>query len=250
MLEERNVKATCFFLGYTAQRHPHLIKRAAAAGHEVASHGYHHELVYKAGRMKFLEDAKASKALLEDLLGGEVKGYRAAGFSVTRETPWFFDALIEAGYRYDSSVFPGPRQHGGMAYPHSNPHWVRASSGAIFEIPISLFSLFGRKVCFSGGGYLRLLPYWLIRSLARQVMRSGDPVTFYVHPRDFDVEQPRIRMGPLRAFKSYVGLRSTERKVRALLGDFQFARYDEYLARSGAAGSTASMLSAQAVFGT
>lgn len=229
IFSEAGVHATCFFLGYVAKRYPHLVKRATDLGHEIASHGFNHELAYQSSPERFLEDALTSRQLLEDLSGKKVTGYRAAGFSITKETPWFFDKVIEAGYQYDSSVFPGRRQHGGLKYPCDGPHLVRCEAGLLTEIPISLYSVLGLRFCFSGGGYLRLFPYWLIRHLVALTMMQGKPVTFYTHPRDIDPDQPRIPMGRVRSFKSYVRLRSTEGKIRKLAREFALKPYAIYL---------------------
>jgi polysaccharide deacetylase family protein (PEP-CTERM system associated) len=229
VFSEAGVQATCFFLGYVAKRYPHLVKRAADLGHEIASHGFNHELAYQSSPEEFLEDALTSRQLLEDLSAKKVTGYRAAGFSVTKETPWFFDKVVEAGYEYDSSVFPGSRQHGGLEYPCNGPHLVRCDAGILAEIPISLYSVLGLRFCFSGGGYLRLFPYRLIRSLVVRTMNQGNPVTFYTHPRDIDPDQPRIKMGLVRSFKSYIGLNSTEQKIRRLAREFVLKPYGAYL---------------------
>ena len=153
LFSEGNVRVTCFFLGWIAERFPHLVKEAAARGHEIASHGYGHHLVYEQSREGFYDDVRHARLLLEDITGGPVVGYRAPGFSTTDETPWFFDALAEAGYQYDSSVFPAPRSHGGMPEGRRDPHRV---NDALLEFPISVAEMMGQPVCFFGGGYLRL----------------------------------------------------------------------------------------------
>src|SRR5271156_1369877 len=127
IVDERNVRVTCFFLGWVAERFPHLVREAKARGHEIASHGYSHGLIYQMTPKKFLDDASKAKRILEDVSGSPVLGYRSSGFSVTKETPWFFEKLMEAGYRYDSSVFPAPRGHGGMATSQYAPYRVSAA---------------------------------------------------------------------------------------------------------------------------
>jgi len=224
---EKNVQVTCFFLGWVAERFPHLVKEAAARGHEVASHGYEHRLVYEQSRHEFYEDVRHARLRLEDISGVQVAGYRAPGFSTTAETPWFFDVLAEAGYQYDSSVFPAARGHGGMPQGRREPY--RVSEGQLLEFPITVADLMGKPMCFFGGGYLRLFPYWLIRRMAHQVLSEGRPVVFYVHPREIDPAHPRLPMGRKRQFKSYVNLETTEVKLRRILQDFPVTTFKNAL---------------------
>jgi polysaccharide deacetylase family protein (PEP-CTERM system associated) len=228
LFSENNVQVTCFFLGWVAERFPHLVKQAAGRGHEIASHGYGHRLVYQLSRTEFYEDVRGARLLLEDISGVEVVGYRAPGFSTTDETPWFFDALIEAGYQYDSSVFPAQRGHGGMPQGRREPHRI-ADHDALLEFPITVANLLGKPTCFFGGGYLRLFPYWLIHKMALQVLAEGRPVVFYVHPREIDPAHPRLPMGRIRRFKSYVNLETTETKLRRVFRDFPVTTFRSVL---------------------
>lgn len=230
LFEERKVRVTCFFLGWVARRFPALVRLAAGAGHEIASHGLAHQLAYRMTAAEFQEDAARAKQIIEDAAGAPVRGYRAAGFSVTGETPWFFDALVQAGYEYDSSVFPGARGHGGLEGAPFAPYAVATAHGNLVEFPITLTKLASVPVCLFGGGYLRLAAWPLIRRGANRVLREGRPVVFYIHPREIDPEQPRIEMGYRRRFKSYVNLRSTEGKVRKILSEFEFAPFRDLLA--------------------
>jgi polysaccharide deacetylase family protein (PEP-CTERM system associated) len=214
---EKNVQVTCFFLGWIAERFPHLVKEASARGHEVASHGYGHRLVYEQNREEFYSDVYRARLLLEDISGEAVVGYRAPGFSTTEQTPWFFDSLAEAGYQYDSSVFPAAHGHGGMREGRRDPHRI---TDGLLEFPITVADLMGKPMCFFGGGYLRLFPYWLIRRMSKQVLAEGRPVVFYIHPREIDPQHPRLPMSRKRQFKSYVNLETTETKVRRILQDF------------------------------
>jgi polysaccharide deacetylase family protein (PEP-CTERM system associated) len=219
IFSEENVQVTCFILGWVGERYPQLVKEAAARGHEIASHGYGHRLVYEQGREDFYNDVRRARLLLEDVAGAPVVGYRAPGFSTTEQTPWFFDVLTEAGYEYDSSVFPAARGHGGMRDGRRDPHRI-GNDGGILELPISVADLMGKTMCFFGGGYLRLFPYWLISKMARQVLAAGRPVVFYVHPREIDPAHPRLAMSRVRRFKSYVNLETTESKIRHILREF------------------------------
>jgi polysaccharide deacetylase family protein (PEP-CTERM system associated) len=230
ILSEHRARATCFFLGYVARRYPGLVREARTRGHEIASHGYAHRLVYTLTPAEFGEDARQARRVLEDAGGVAVRGYRCAGFSLTERETWFFDELAAAGYTYDSSVFPAARGHGGMAGGSRRPHLVSSPKGGIFELPISVTPVLGRPLYFFGGGYLRLFPYGVVRAMARRVLREGRPVIFYVHPREIDPGHPRLAMSATRRFRSYVNLATTERKVRQILADFPGPTFSEYVA--------------------
>lgn len=222
LLSEFDVKATCFFLGSIARRFPRLLHEAAALGHDIASHGNSHQIICSISRAKFREDIRAAKAAIEDVTGRSIHGYRAPGFSITQETSWAFEEIIEAGYSFDSSVFPGRHGHGGIPKAPRYPYVIRTAAGRLMEFPVSITDTpFGPQCCF-GGGYLRLFPVWLIQLMARRVRTEGRGVVWYIHPRDIDPDQPRLRMSLKRRFKSYVNLQSTARKLEAILrgGDF------------------------------
>jgi polysaccharide deacetylase family protein (PEP-CTERM system associated) len=181
---------------------------------------------------EFYDDALRARLLLEDTAGCAVYGYRCPGFSTTMETPWFFKTLAAAGYRYDSSVFPAKRAHGGMPHAARLPHIVEAGQHTkLLEFPISIAELCGKSMCFFGGGYLRLFPYWLIRRMTNQVLNSGRPVVFYVHPREIDPHHPRLAMNICRRFKCYVNLGTTETKIRHILDDFAVTTFRNFLLR-------------------
>ncbi|HVB55749.1 MAG TPA: XrtA system polysaccharide deacetylase [Candidatus Acidoferrales bacterium] len=232
LLDEGGAQATCFFLGWVADKFPGLLREAARRGHEIASHSYSHRLVYQMSPQDFYDDAVRSKKTLEDIGGRAVLGYRASGFSVTEKTPWFFDKLVEAGYRYDSSVFPAPRGHGGMQDGCLSPYRVDSSLGRLIEFPVSVERILGRPVCFFGGGYLRVFPYWIIRNMTNQVLRRGRPVIFYVHPREIDPNHPRLPMTSARRFKSYVNLRTTEQKIRHLISEYPMSSFESFLTKN------------------
>lgn len=229
---ENDVHVTCFVLGWIAQKFPHLVKEAKRRGHEVASHGYSHKLVYEMSAQEFFQDAVKSKRLLEDITGQPVLGYRSSGFSVTQDTPWFFEKLIEAGYRYDSSVFPGPRVHGGLTTDRYAPYYMANGHSGLIEFPITVTNVFGRPTCFFGGGYLRLFPYFLIKRMSSKVLGEGRPVVFYVHPRETDPNHPRLPMSLRRRFLSYVNLATTEAKVRQLVREFELTTFERFIAEN------------------
>lgn len=221
LMGEAGVRGTFFTLGWVAERFPGLVREVAAAGHEIASHGHEHLLAYEVGREAFGADARRSKDVLEQVTGAEVLGYRAGGFSITSETPWAFDELAEAGFRYDSSVFPARRAHGGFLGGPGHPHRVVTASGAgLVEFPLSPLRVGPVSVPFSGGGYLRLFPAPLVRWGIGRLLRRGVPANVYVHPREVDPGQPRLPLPLARRFRSYVNLRRGEAKIRYLLSAF------------------------------
>ena len=219
IFSEKNVQVTCFFLGWVAERFPHLVKEAAARGHEVASHGYGHRLVYEQSRAEFYEDVRRARLLLEDISGAEVVGYRAPGFSTTDDTPWFFDALAEAGYQYDSSVFPAQRGHGGMPQGRREPHRI-GEDDALLEVPITVADLLGTADVFLRRRLSAAVPLLADSPDGAASASEGRPVVFYIHPREIDPAHPRLPMSRKRQFKSYVNLETTEAKLRRILQDF------------------------------
>lgn len=229
ILAERDCRATCFFIGHIANRFPHLVREAAQRGHEIASHSYEHRLIYTMKPDEFLEDAIRSRQILEDISGTKVSGFRASGFSVTEQTPWFFEKLVEAGYTYDSSTFPASRGHGGMKMGRLAPHRLRTAAGELVELPVTVTEVLGKRLCFFGGGYLRLYPYPLVRRMSHAVIAEGRPVIFYVHPREIDPNHPRLSMGMARRFKTYINLRTTEAKLRNILADFPVTTFRDYV---------------------
>jgi polysaccharide deacetylase family protein (PEP-CTERM system associated) len=231
LLAAYNVKATCFVLGWVARRFPRLLREAAELGHDIASHGYDHRVVSGLSPAQFREDIRTAKAAIEDAIGGPVHGYRAPGFSITWHTPWAFDEIIEAGYIFDSSVFPAAHGHGGMPEAPRHPYVIRSPAGRLIEFPLSIADTpFGPR-CFSGGGYLRLIPLWLVLALAKRVRSNGRGVIWYIHPREIDPGHPRLRMSLQRQFRSYVNLRGTAEKLKAILRDGNFATFSELASR-------------------
>ena len=230
LFDRKNTLVTCFFLGWIAEKYPQLVKTAAERGHEIAAHGYSHKLVYQMTEPEFFEDAVKSKDILENIIGRPVLGFRSAGFSTTDRSPWMLDRLIEAGFKYDSSVFPSPRGHGGLKSVAFAPYRVRRRTGQITEFPMTVTKVFGKPLCFFGGGYLRLSPLSLIKRMAARVLSENRPVMFYVHPREIDPGHPRLPMNLKRRFKSYVNLSTTRGKINNLLDEFEFTTFEGFLA--------------------
>ncbi|HEY0837121.1 MAG TPA: XrtA system polysaccharide deacetylase [Azospirillum sp.] len=225
LFAEAGVRGTFFTLGCVARAHPRLVATIAAAGHEVASHGFAHRRVGEQTPRDFRDDVAATKALLEDQSGTPVRGYRAASFSIDRSTWWAFDALAEAGYAYSSSIHPIAHDHYGM--PDAPRHPFRPVPGLV-EIPVGTVELLGRRWSCGGGGFFRVLPYGWTRSSVRRInAREGRPVTFYFHPWEIDPDQPRLSGAPLKArLRHYSGLCGMADKLRHLLRDFAWDRID------------------------
>lgn len=231
LFAEQGVRATFFVLGWVAERCPGLVRAIVERGHEVACHGYSHQLIYGQTPTVFREETKRAKACLEDQAQRLVLGYRAASYSITRRSLWALDALAELGFAYDSSIFP--IRHDRYGIPGS-PRWpyqlTTPNGGSMIEFPPSTFSLLGYRLPVAGGGYFRLYPYSFTRfALARLNRAEGQPFIFYLHPWEIDPEQPRIRAGWLSTFRHYTNLSRCEARLRQLLRDFRFATVREVL---------------------
>ena len=222
LFDSLSVKVTFFWLGWVAERHKSLVLKCHKAGHEIASHGYSHVLVYKVGQKDFKQDITKAKEILEDITGEQVKGFRAAGFSLTREIPWAFDIIYESGYQYDSSVFPALRAHGGMPESPLGPYFIETKNGHLLEFPMSIVSILGRKISLFGGGYLRLPNKRMIRWGISKLQSSEQPLIIYIHPREIDPNHPRLQLPFIRRFKSYINLKSTLPKLKWLCQNFCF----------------------------
>lgn len=241
MLEETNVRATFFWLGWVAEQHKALVRQCADRGHEIASHGYAHLLAFRVGREAFHRDTVRSRELLEDLTGRRVRGYRAAGFGITEKAPWAFDVIREAGFDYDSSIFPASRGHGGLRKSQLGLHTLDTAAGPLVEVPMSAVQIMGRRISMFGGGYLRCFPLGVIHWGATRLHSAGYPLIVYMHPREIDPEHPRLALSPMRRFKSYFNLASTMPKIRSLCATYRFCTLskmvDEFVREQRSAGS-------------
>ncbi len=254
-------KGTFFVLGWIAERYPDLVRRIQKEGHEIACHGYAHQLIYSQSKEEFREDIKKSKAILQDITGSEVMGYRAPSYSITNKSSWAFEVLVEEGFKYDSSIFPIHHDFYGMPNAPRFPfvisldgnsnfeflmlnlelgtaapqHSSTPSQSSIIEFPLSTVKVFGQNFPISGGGYFRLLPYSLIKYGLKSINeKENKPFTFYLHPWEIDPEQPRIKALLSRStFRHYVNLNKTEFKFKRLLSDFQFSSIKELLRNNG-----------------
>lgn len=227
MFDEHGVKATFFTLGWIAERYSQTIRHIVDNGHELASHGYEHEKVHSQEPETFRSDVARTKKILEDIGGQRVKGYRAASFSIDERSIWAFDVLADEGYDYSSSIYPIKHDHYGMPTASRFVHRPSATQ-RLLEVPISTISLFNSNLPAGGGGYFRLLPYGVSRWALRRIVKDDrQPIVFYFHPWEIDPDQPRVAGASLRSrFRHYVNLRSMERRLRAVLRDFQWDRMD------------------------
>jgi polysaccharide deacetylase family protein (PEP-CTERM system associated) len=232
LFEQYGVTATFFVLGWVAERAAGLVREIASRGHEVACHGYSHELVYNQSPAVFREETLHSKSLLEDLVQKPVLGYRAASYSITQRSRWALDILAEAGFHYDSSIFPVRHDLYGLPDASPYPHRLETPGGhALVEFPLSTAQIFRYRLPVAGGGYFRLYPYALTRAGLNQINRKGIPFIFYLHPWEIDPDQPRIAASHLSRFRHYNNLDKCEARLRRLMGEFQFGTVRDVLKR-------------------
>ncbi|QEM68670.1 DUF3473 domain-containing protein [Geobacter sp. FeAm09] len=237
MLDEFGVKATFFVLGWIAERVPHLVREIQAQGHEIASHGYGHQLVYRIGPDAFRSDIRRAKQILEDVCGTEICGYRAPSYSITKQSLWAFDILLDEGYSFDSSVFPVYHDTYGIPDAPRFPYAVERDAGRLAEFPLTTYPVrcgsMEYRLPIAGGGYLRLLPAELVRrGIARINDQEHQPAVLYFHPWEIDPGQPRIKAGLKSRFRHYLNLHRTEGKLRHLLGKLQFGTMTAAIAGS------------------
>ena len=231
VLDRAGARATFFVLGWVAEREPSVVRAIVDAGHEVASHGYGHELVYKLGPRRFRDDLRRARAATEDAAGRPLLGYRAPTWSVTRDSLWALDVLLEEGFLYDSSIFPV--HHDRYGIPDAPRHPYRIADGepgaGLHEFPPLTFRIFGQNLPAGGGGYLRLLPVRFFESAIRRANAEGHPANIYLHPWEVDPGQPRLLVPAFARFRHYNGLAKCEAKLARLLGKFKWGTVREVL---------------------
>lgn len=222
LLAEHGATGTFFTVGWVAERHPSMVKRIAAAGHELASHTYDHVRITHQTPAAFRESIRRTKRVLEDLTGAPVLGFRAPSFSIVRGTEWALDLLIEEGHRYDSSLFPVSRSGYGYVGGQRDPYWIDRASGRIAEIPPATLRVFGKTLPAAGGAYFRILPTTLVHSALRSSEGRGVPGTFYIHPWEWDAGQPRLQVPMLTRVRHYAGQGGVFGRMGRLLREFEF----------------------------
>jgi len=226
LLDGHGARGTFFTLGWIAERFPQLVRRIADAGHEVASHGYGHQRASELSPGSFSADIRLAKAILEDITGKAVTGYRAPSFSIGKANLWAHDCIADAGYRYSSSVYPVKHDHYGIP---DAPRFPWRLPNGLVEVPITTLSMLGRNWPAGGGGFFRLLPYALSRwQIARVNAADQRPAIFYFHPWEIDPDQPRVTDATAKTrFRHYINLKRTEARLDRLLSDFAWGRADD-----------------------
>ena len=234
LFDTHGISATFFVLGWVAERLPELVEEISNRGHEVACHGYSHQLVYNQKPRDFRDETLRARDLLEDIIQRPVRGYRAASYSITEQSRWALDILVEAGFVYDSSIFPVRHDRYGIPGAPEHPHVLETPAGhRLVEFPLSTVKLFGICLPIAGGGYFRLYPYALSRSGLRHINRNNRPFIFYLHPWEIDTEQPRVSADWLSRFRHYNNLRRCETRLQRLLADFRFGTVEQVLETQG-----------------
>ena len=236
LFAQRNVRATFFILGWVAERFPSLVRRIADGGHELASHGFAHRLIYNQSPEEFRADLRRSRAVISSAVGRRIDGYRAPSFSITPRSLWAFDIIREEGFRYDASVFPIRHDRYGLPSSPRHFHTVGQDGQTLWECPGSTVRLAGMNLPVAGGGYFRLLPYaWTRWGMSRLNRLEAKPAVFYLHPWEIDPEQPRLSGSRLSRYRHYTNLDQTERRLIQLMSDFRFAPLGELLGLTPAA---------------
>jgi polysaccharide deacetylase family protein (PEP-CTERM system associated) len=226
LLDEHQVSATFFILGWVAERHPRLVQEIVRRNHEPACHSYLHRPIFRLDPNSFRRDTLRAKAVIEQAAGTGINGYRAPSFSITADSLWAFDVLAETGFTYDSSVFPIRHDVYGMPQAPRRPFRVETTSGVLLEFPLSTFRVANRwNLPVGGGGYLRILPFWYTRLGAQRVRREELPFIAYVHPWELDPDQPRLS-GRIRSrLRHYTNLKATEQRLRKLIQTMEFGSF-------------------------
>lgn len=236
LLERHQVQGTFFILGWVAEQYPKLVRKIAAAGHEIGSHSYAHRLIFEMTRNEFRADLRRSKQVLEDILGRNITTFRAPSFSITRKSLWALEILVQEGFAHDSSIFPVYHDRYGIPGARSDIHAIVTPSGTLWEFPPAVHSVFGLRIPVSGGGYFRLYPWRFSEHCLSRVNQVQRPFVFYVHPWEVDPAQPRLRSGTLTSrWRHRVNLGTTMAKLEKLLGRFRFSTMEQVVKRAAAA---------------
>jgi polysaccharide deacetylase family protein (PEP-CTERM system associated) len=233
LFREHGTRATFFVLGHVARRDPGIVREIARAGHEIAAHGERHGFVYRQSQQEFSRDVRNVRDRLEQIVSEPVLGYRAPFFSITRKSQWALAILREAGYRYDSSIFPVYNHRYGIPGACRVPHRIEVpGGGAIMEFPLSTWKVLGQNLPISGGVYFRFFPYEIIRKGFQTLNRQGDPGVFYIHAWEMDPDQPRLVLPPFLYARRYLRLRGVKTKLSRFLSDFRFCTLAELFRES------------------
>ena len=233
-LAENQARATFFFLGSVAEQYPDLVRRTRLMGHEIASHGYGHQLVNQQSRDEFTKDIRKSLDILQDISGEQIKGYRAPFWSISKATPWAYEVLAESGLVYDASLFPFRTYLYGDNQAPVDPFVHDIKGRKLHEIPATVLKVGPLRVPFGGGFYFRVMPWWATRLATYITNRRGRVVVFYLHPREIDTAHPRLKLPPRDYFVSYVNLKTTLKKLKRVLSLGQTISISRYLEENAA----------------
>ncbi|MDH5570123.1 MAG: DUF3473 domain-containing protein [Gammaproteobacteria bacterium] len=234
MLDKHNIKATFFILGWVAERNKQLVMDISSEGHEIASHGYSHKLIYNQSKSEFRDETLKAKHLLEDIIQKPVNGYRAASYSITKDSLWALDILANAGFKYDSSIYPVVHDRYGIPDAQEMPYVINNSNGqGLIEFPLSVYKIINYNLPVSGGGYFRLYPYFFTKYALASINECDKPFVFYLHPWEVDPGQPRIATNLISRFRHYNNLDRCEERLNKLLNDFNFTTMINVLKNQG-----------------
>ncbi|MCB0281945.1 MAG: DUF3473 domain-containing protein [Calditrichaeota bacterium] len=230
LFEQKNAKATFFILGWVAQEHPEMIREIAKQGHEIASHGSFHRMVTKMKPAEFEKDLSYSLKTLEDVSGEKVLGFRAPTFSVVKETFWSWEIMLKLGLVYDSSVYPiWHDRYGVPEAPRKMYLALEQDQRQLIEFPMSTMRIFNKNVPFGGGGYLRIFPEWITRLGIKRVNKEGIPAIVFMHPWEFDTDQPKLNLGKIQTIRHYYNIKNNISKLAHLLDEFKWISFRDYL---------------------
>jgi len=234
ILDKTNTKITFFVLGWVAEKYPSLIQTISKTGHEIASHGYRHQLINNLSPDEFNQDLQKSISILSSICGKKINGFRAPSWSISRENEWVFKFLAQNQILYDSSLFPFKTFLYGN---NNNPRFFYEinvnSEMKLFELPPSVGEIFGKRIPFSGGFYLRVLPYWLIKKFINSYNKKNQPAIIYFHPWEIDLDQPHVNLSLRDRFIQYYNISGMEKKLNLLLKDYQFVTVSQFLREKG-----------------
>lgn len=229
ILLEFDAKATFFVLGWVGSKFPQLVKEIHNQGHEIASHGYAHRLIYNQTPEEFRQDIRKAKEILEQIINKPVWGYRAPSYSITKRSLWALDILIEEGFKYDSSIFPIYHNRGGIPNSERFIHKIKRNAGEIIEFPLTTAKILGYNMPMLGGGYFRFFPYRLTKRVIEKINKQNNSVVLYIHPWEIDPNQPKIHGDWMSMLKHYLNLDKTEKKLRKLLSEFRLYAFREFI---------------------
>lgn len=234
LFKDHNLSATFFVLGWVAERYPALVKAISDDGHEIACHGYSHDLVYNQTPETFKEETYRSKSLLEDIVQSPVIGYRAASYSITKDSLWAIDILGELGFSYDSSIFPIRHDRYGIPDSKTSPYVLKTENGSsLVEFPLSTVEILNFRLPVSGGGYFRIFPFSLTKYALSKKNNNGEPFIFYLHPWEIDPGQPKVNASLLGTFRHYYNISKCENRLSRLIRKYRFSRIDDILKTQG-----------------